>query len=152
MEHIIYSNIMSHLETYNILSPEQFGFRKNHSAELQLLQTVHDLALTLNNGSQCDVVLLDFSKAFDRVPHRHLMLKLDYYGIRNSTLNWISSFLSSRTQQVVCGGCHSNPVEVLSGVPQGTVLGPLLFLLYVNDIPSLMTSSCRLYADDCILY
>lgn len=152
MEHVIYSNIMCHLEANNILSPEQFGFRKDHSAELQLLQTVHDLALILNNGSQCDVALLDFSKAFDRVSHRHLLLKLDHYGIRNSTLNWISSFLRSRTQQVVCGGCYSNSAEVLSGVPQGTVLGPLLFLLYVNDIPSQMKSSCRLYADDCILY
>ena len=129
MEHIVYSNIMSHLEAFNILSPTQFGFRKDHSAELQLLQTVYDLATSLNNSSQCDVILLDFSKAFDRVSHRHLMLKLEHYGIRNSILKWISAFLSSRTQQVVCGGCYSGPAEVLSGVPQGTVLGPLLFLM-----------------------
>jgi len=89
---------------------------------------------------QCDVVLLDFSKAFDCVSHRHLLLQLEYYGIRNSTS------ISSRIQQVVCGGCYSN------GVPQGTVLGPLLFLLCVKDCPCQMISSCRLYANDSILY
>ena len=80
------------------------------------------------------------------------MLKLEYYGIRNSVLEWISAFLSSHTQQVVCGGCYSDPVEVLSGVLQGIVLGPLLFLLYINDIPNQLASICRLYADNCILY
>jgi len=125
MKHVIYSNVMSHLKAYNILSPDQFGFHKDHSAELQLLQTVHDLTISLNNKSQCDVILLDFSKAFDRVSHQHLMLKLNHYGIRNSILDWISAFLSFRTQQVVCGGCYSNPAEVISCIPQGTVLGPI---------------------------
>ena len=89
---------MSHLEAYNALSPDQFGFCKIHSAELQLLQTVHDLAISLNNKSQCDVVLLNFCKAFDHVSHHQLMLKLNHYGIRNSILDWISAFLSFRTQ------------------------------------------------------
>ena len=89
------------------------------------------------------------SKAFDHVSHHHLLLKLDHYGIRNSNLSWISAFLSSHIQQVVCGGCYSSPAEVLSGVPQGTVLGPLI---YINDISSQITPSCRLHADDCILY
>ena len=106
MEHIIYSEIMTHLETHNILSDMQFGFRKRHSAELQLFQTIHDLAFDLNRKSQTDVILLDFSKAFDRVSHRHLITKLEYYGIRNNILNWVASFLSGRTQQVVCGGCY----------------------------------------------
>ena len=152
MEHIIYSEIMTHLEIHNILSDMQFGFRKRRSAELQLLQAIHDLAFDLNRKSQTDVTLLDFSKAFDRVSHRHLITKLEYYGIRNNILNWVASFLSGCTQQVVCGGCYSSPTKVLSGVPQGSVLGPLLFLIYVNDILYCVDSTCRLYADDCILY
>ena len=92
LEHIIYTSIMSHLMDYNILSNVQFGFRKNYSAELQLLQTTHDLSLNLNNKGQTDVVLLDFSKAFDKVSHQHLILKLQYYGIRRSTLDWIFFF------------------------------------------------------------
>ena len=137
---------------YNILSNAQFGFRKNYSAELQLIQTTHDLAFNLNNKGQTDVILLDFSKAFDKVPHEHLILKLQYYGIRGNTLDWISSFLSNRTQRVVCGGFASDPVDILSGVPQGTVLGSLIFLVYINDITDYVSSSCRLFADDCILY
>ena len=152
MEHIIYSEIMTHLETHNILSDMQFGFRKRRSAELQLLQTIHDLAFDLNRKSQTDVILFDFSKAFDRVSHRHLITKLEYYGIRNNILNWVASFLSGRTQQVVCGGCYSSPTKVLSGVPQGSVLGPLVFLIYINDISYCVDSTCHLYADDCILY
>ena len=144
MEHIIYSEIMSHLETHNILSDMQFGFRKRCSAELQLLQTIHDLAFGLNCKSQTDIILLDFSKAFDRVLHHHLITKLEYYGIRNNILNWIASFLSGCTQQVVCGGCYSSSTKVLSGVPQGSVLGPLLFLTYINDISHCVDSTCRL--------
>ena len=72
MKHVIYSNIMFHLDTYNILSPDQFGFWKGYSAELQLMQTIHNLSVSLNDRSQCEVILLDFSKAFDHVSHRHL--------------------------------------------------------------------------------
>jgi len=126
MEHVVYSNVMSHLERHDILTHQQFGFRQGYSAELQLLQTIHDLSLT-NNKSQCDLILLDFSKAFDRVPHRHLILKLKHYGVRNSVLDWIQSFLSNRTQQVICGGCSSSSVNVVSEVAQGSVLGPCCF-------------------------
>ena len=80
---------MSHLETNNILSNAQFGFRKHHSAKLQLIQTSYDFALSLQNKSQTDAILLDFSKAFDKVSHHHLILKLQHYGIRGTTLNWI---------------------------------------------------------------
>ena len=97
LEHIIYSNIMSHLHLYNILSSVQFGFREKHSAELQLLCTIHDFALNLNHSETTDVILLDFCKAFDKVSHRHLQLKLEYYGINNSVLQWISSFLHGHT-------------------------------------------------------
>ena len=152
LEHVIHTSVMSHLMDYNILSNAQFGFRKNYSAELQLIQTTRDLAFNLNNKGQNDVILLDFSNAFDKVPHERLILKLQYYGIRGNTLDWISSFLSNRTQRVVCGGFASDPVDILSGVPQGTVLGPLLFLIYINGITDYVSSSYRLFADDCILY
>ena len=102
---------------------------------------------------QVDVILLlDFSKAFDTVPHQRLLQKLNTYGIRNHTLNWISSFLTNRTHHVVVNGCTSNVESVLSGVPQGTVLGPLLFLIYINDTEQNLTSKIRLFADDSAIY
>ena len=152
LEHIVHTNIMSHLINLNILSDSQFGFRKNYSAELQLIKTTHDIALNLNAKSQTDVILLDFSKAFDKVSHQLLLSKLQYYGVAGQLLGWISSFLSGHTQRVVCGGQSSDPVNVASGVPQGSVLGPLLFLLFINDITHHLSSTCRLYTDDCILY
>ena len=92
------------------------------------------------------------AKAFDKVPHRGLLYKLGYYGIRGSTHKWISSWLSERSQKVVLDGQASDPVPVLSGVPQGSVLGPVLFLIFINDLPDNIRSSVRLFADDCVLY
>ena len=152
LEHVVHSHIMNHLESYNVLSKYQHGFRKGHSCESQLIQTMHDLTLSLDKRTQTDMIVTDFSKAFDTVPHHRLILKLNQYGINGKTNRWISSFLQDRHQRVVLGGEHSQWVRVKSGVPQGTVLGPLLFLIYVNDIPDELSSTVRLYADDCILY
>ena len=107
----------------------------------------------MNRGhKQTDLIIMDFAKAFDKVPHRRLLHKLDYYGIRGSTHKWISSWLSGRSQQVVLDGQASDPVPVLSGVPQGSVLGPILFLIFINDLPDNIKSSVCLFADDCVLY
>ena len=153
LEHIVHTSIMDHFDTHRILTDTQHGFRKQRSCETQLLVTIHDIANNLAQGNQVDVVLLDFSKAFDKVPHRRLAHKLHYYGVRDRTLGWIQAFLSGRSQQVVLEGAHSSPAAVLSGVPQGTVMGPLLFLAYINDLPDVVKfSNTRLFADDTLLF
>jgi methylaspartate ammonia-lyase len=100
----------------------------------------------------CDAMLLDFSKAFDKVPHNRLLLKRDHYGIRGNTLQLIRHFLTDRTQQVLLEGTHSSTCAVDSVAPQGTVLGLLLFLAFINDLPDSVTSNARLFADDCLLF
>ena len=152
MEHIIHSHIMKHFDLEKTLSNAQHGFRKHHSCETQLLQTIHDLAKSINNCEQTDSILLDFSKAFDKVCHRKLLLKLQHYGICGNILFWITDFLKERTQRVVVRGTSSKVTAVLSGVPQGTVLGPLLFLVYINDMPLVTTSKIALFADDSYIY
>ncbi len=144
---------MRHLDRHNILNDSQHGFRRNRSCETQLITTVHQIAHQLSQGSQVDVVLLDFSKAFDKVFHARLLRKLDYYGVRNNTLKWISAFLSQRQQQVALEGNLSPSIDVVSGVLQGTVLGPLLFLVFINDLPDCVKFSVtKLFADDCLLF
>ena len=95
---------------------------------------------------------MDFAKSFDKVPHRRLFQKLEYYGIRGSTHKWINSWLSGRTQQVILVGQASDLVPVLSSVPQGSVLGPVLFLIFINYLLDNIRSSVRLFADNCVLY
>ena len=151
-EHILLSHTSKHLSNKNILIDNQHGFRQKLSCETQLIEAVNDWAYNINSKYQADVLLLDFSKAFDRVDHTKLLYKLDFYGIRGRTLQWIKGFLIGRTQVVSVNGSQSSSTEVLSGVPQGSVLGPVLFLLYVNDIGEGISSTFRLFADDCVLY
>ena len=114
---------------------------------------VSNLDRALNQGhSQTDAIIMDFAKVFDKVPHSRLLYKLHYYGIRGSTHKWIVSWLSERFQKVVLDGQASDRVPVLSGVPQGSVLGPVLFLIFINDLPDNIRSSVRLFADDCALH
>ena len=152
LEHIVHHHIISYLEEQEILSDAQHGFRKKRSCDTQLILTAHDLAKGLGEHGQIDAVLLDFSKAFDKVPHQRLRQKLDFYGVRGQTLDWVSTSLSGRSQSVVCGGSVSSEEDVIRGVPQGTVVGPLLFLVYINDMPEVVNSTARLFADDCLLY
>ena len=152
MEHIIISNMMKHFNRYNILKDCQHGFRANRSCESQLISLTQELHSHLNNSEQIDMIVLDFSKAFDKVAHHRLLAKLQNYGIRGNLLRWISSFLLDRKQRVVVDGEHSDWVKMESGVPQGTVLGPIMFLAFINDLPDAVSSQVRLFADDCVMY
>ena len=154
LEHIVHSNIINHLSEQKILCDHQHGFRKKRSCETQLVSFADDLAKNLAYGVQTDCIFLDFAKAFDKVNHLSLLKKMNHYGINSTTLNWVKSFLGARTQQVMLDGTLSNPAPVLSGVPQGTVLGPLLFLIYINDLPKYVSpgTNVRLFADDSAVY
>ena len=153
MEHIVASNISKHLSKNNALYELQHGFCEKRSCETQLIQLIEDLGRQLSLGKQTDLVLLDFSKAFDKVNNLKLLYKLSFFfGVKGNTLNWIQSLLIGRTQTVVLDGESSNEVPVTSGVPQGSVLGPLLFLLYINDLPENIQSQVRLFADDTAIY
>ena len=139
---------MKHLEINNIVTDLQHGFRKHRFCETQLIKNANDLAKSMNHGEQIDSILLDLSKAFDNICHRKLLLKLEQYGITRRNLKWIKKFLENRTQKVAVAGVTLSVPAVMSGVPQGTVLGPLLFLIYNNDMPSTVSSTIGLFADD----
>ena len=149
---IEYSSIMTHASNHNILYNLQHGFRAKRSCETQLLEFTADIVNNMQNGFQTDVCILDFAKAFDKVGHHRLVEKLNWYGIDGGVNRWISDFLSNRTQAVVIDGATSVTVPVVSGVPQGSVLGPCLFLFYINDIAANLTSTTRLFADDTMIY
>ena len=143
---IVYCLIYSHLSNYNVSCDEQHGFRQARSCEIQLLLAIN--AINLNNKGQTDVIFWITQRVF----HQHLYHKLHHYGIRGSLLEWLKHFLSNRQRVIVNGEKKSDPADVTSGVPQGTVLAPLSFLCFINDLPDYITSSVRLYADDVILY
>ena len=152
LEHILASNIVKHLDGQGILYDLQHGFREKRSCETQLIMLIEDLARNASVGKQTDIILLDFSKAFDKVNHSKLLWKLHQYGIRGHVLNWVRAFLGSRSQRVVIKGEESESIPVTSGDPQGSVLGLILFLIYINDLPDEVCSQVRLFAEDTALY
>jgi hypothetical protein len=152
LERCVMERIMSELD--DKLHPLQHGFRHGKSVDSQLILVYNEIAWNLDNNGQTDAVFLDFSKAFDSVCHTRLSEKLKGYGINGTLLQWFGSYLKDRKQVVVIEGCCSREVDVLSGVPQGSILGPILFLLYINDMPRVVSlpGKIALYADDAKLY
>ena len=151
-ERILHSAIFAHLHVNHIIIDNQHGFRKGLSCETQLISLFHDLSMAMDHRDETDIIFLDFKKAFDRVPHCYLLAKLRMLGIDENVLAVIQSFLSDRSQRVIIDGNLSESVPVPSGVPQGSVLGPLLFTVFINDLVINLSSQVRLYADDCTIY
>ena len=152
LERIVREQIIEHLNVNNILSGHQHGFRRKRSCLTNLLESYETWTKLLDDGTPVDIIYCDFRKAFDRVSHKHLIRKLSAYGLRNRVLEWLTDFLSDRWQAVSVGKCMSSPVRVTSGVPQGSVLGPVLFLLYINELPRLTKSELKMFADDVKIY
>ena len=148
-EEIVYKRLYDYIVLHNILYDNQFGFREKQSSYMALITLMDHLTEALERGEAVIGLFLDFSKAFDTVDHEILLIKLHHYGIRGEMLNWFRDHLSNRTQCVLYDGVSSELLPVKCGVPQGSILGTLLFLLYVNDLPNAATNLFSvLYADD----
>ena len=148
----MYNQLYCYLNEHDLLTKYQSRFRSLHSTVTALLDVTNEWYLDIDKGLTNMVVFLDLAKAFDTVSHAILLRKLELYGLRGSTLDWFSSYLSNRQQQCIVEGHLSNPQTVRCGVPQGSILGPLLFLIYINDLPGcLQYTKPHMYADDTIL-
>ena len=152
MESLIRDQLVEHMMTNNLFCDAQHGFVPGRSCMTQLLISLERWTELLDGGDPVDVIYLDFRKAFDTVPHRRLLKKLEAYGIKGRLLTWIKNFLSGRRQRVVVNGKLSTWAEILSGIPQGSVLGPILFVIFINDLPDDVTCTAKIFADDTKLF
>jgi ribonucleases P/MRP protein subunit RPP40 len=155
MERVIVCDLLIYLRRHNVINKQQHGFLSGRSTTSNLLESICDWTLALNDSKSVAVANIDFAKAFDSVCTGKLLHKLSSYGISGQLLKWISSFLSDRSQQTRVGCLLSDPIKLSSGVVQGSVIGPLLFVLFINDITHLFDNNkctCKLFADDMKLY
>ena len=140
------------MESNNLFTKHQHGFKKGYSCVTQLIEVCKKWTDELDNKNNIDIIYLDFQKAFDTVQHQRLLKKLKGYGIQGKVLCLIESFLKNRKQRVQVNGSSSDWADVSSGIPQGTVLGPTLFLIYINDLPDVVHSFVKRFADDAKIY
>ena len=140
------------MEDNNLIHKDQHGFRGGRSCCTQLLEVMETWTEWFDQGLPWNTIYTDFSKAFDSVPHERLLKKLKGYGIKGNLLNWIKDFLSNRRQRVSLGGKLSQWKPVTSGIPQGSVLGPILFTIFINDMPEIVSSMMKLFADDAKIF
>lgn len=152
LEHIIFKQIIEYLDCNNVLSDAQHGFRHGFSTITQLREFAHDILQVLDTGDQIDAIFIDFSKAFDTVSHYKMLKKFTVILKNEALVNWINSFLTNRSQYVLFKSSHSSTSTVTSGISQGSILGPLLFLIFINDLPRNVPIKIHMYADDCVLY
>ena len=149
LEKVVYNRLLKFLNKFNILSDNQYGFRKHHSTAYALTHLYDKISSAIDNQEYTVGIFIDLSKAFDTVDHCILLEKLEHYGIRGSALNWFASYLSGRSQFVDFNGYRSSTCQIRCGVPQGSILGPLLFLIYINDICNVSkVLDFILFADD----
>lgn len=152
METLIRNEVIDHLQRNALISRQQHGFVKGRSCTTQLLDVLDLWTEIIDDGGSIDAIYMDFMKAFDTVPHRRLLTKLEAHGVQGKVLGWIQGFLTGRQQWVVVNGARSKTAPVTSGIPQGSVIGPMLFVIYINDLPSVCSSEVRLFADDTKLF
>ena len=152
LEKIVRKAVMGHLQENNIVTNEQHGFMSGRSCMTQLLESMDAWTEALDEHGSVDIIYTDFQKAFDSVPHGRLLEKISACGIKGKVRDWIKDFLTNRTQRVVVNGTTSQEGAVTSGIPQGSVLGPILFVIYINDLPQRVKSQIKMFADDTKLY
>ena len=152
LEKLVRKHIMQHLVDNDLISQHQHGFVPGRSCTTQLLEALDSWTEIVDSGGGVDVIYMDYQKAFDSVPHRRLLMKLQSLGVDGYVLRWVQDFLSNRKQRVIINGSSSQEANVTSGIPQGSVLGPLLFVAYINDLPRGLQSTAKIFADDTKLY